>query len=83
MSTAVQSPPQPPEVQSPRRKVPLRLLIVRAVITLIAVLALASPIWVALHGTSFLNQAPPPYWQMNVGTGGAAHRTGPAGFGGC
>ncbi|MDA8392588.1 MAG: hypothetical protein M0Z87_07270 [Actinomycetota bacterium] len=57
---------------------------IKVVVAAIAVFALGSPIWVLLHGMGYLNQAPPPFWGMHVGTA-SAHSTasGPAGFGGC
>ena len=58
---------------------------IKALVTAIAIFALASPIWVLLHGMGYLNQAPPPFWGMHVGTAPAhsGHASGPAGFGGC
>lgn len=58
-------------------------LLVKALVIAVAIFALASPIWVVFHGMSYLNQAPPPYWQMNAGQGGAGAHSGPAGLGGC
>lgn len=61
--------------------------VVRLVIVLVAVAALLSPLYVALRGSAFLNQAPPPYWGMNAGTpatvgnAGTGHKA--ASFGGC
>lgn len=57
--------------------------LVKALVIVIAVFALASPVWVVTHGIGYLNQAPPPYWHMNAGVGGAAHSSGPASMGGC
>lgn len=64
------------------------VLLARLVIVLIAVAALLSPLYVALRGSAFLNQPPPPFWGVNSGTtapgtgpAGPAHKT--AGFGGC
>lgn len=65
------------------------VLLVRIAIVVIAVLALLSPVYAALRGSTFLNQPPPPYYGVNAGTppaagagsAGTAHKT--AGFGGC
>lgn len=63
------------------------VIFIRMMILLVAVAALLSPIYVALRGSAFLNQPPPPYWQMNAGTppvvgnAGSGHK--PASFGGC
>lgn len=63
------------------------VIVVRIVILLIAVGALLSPVYVAIRGTAFLNQPPPPFYGVHAGTGtgatstGAGHKT--AGFGGC
>lgn len=62
------------------------VVIIRMLIVLVAVAALLSPLYVALRGSAFLNQAPPPYWGMNAGTPPAAGSAGghkPASFGGC
>lgn len=63
------------------------VLFVRMMIVLIAVAALLSPVYVALRGSAFLNQAPPPYWGTNAGTPPAVGNAGtghkPASFGGC
>lgn len=67
---------------------PSRLvLLVRIGIVLVAVAAVLSPLYVALRGSAFLNQPPPPYWGVSAGTppktGGAAGGQAPASFGGC
>lgn len=79
MSVAVQS--SGSGVQRPSSTV----MAIRVLIVVIALLALASPIYVALFGTGYLNQPPPPSWghqvsQPSTTTGG---RSGPASFGGC
>lgn len=58
---------------------------VKVIVAAIAIFALGSPIWVLLHGLGYLNQAPPPFWGMHVGTASAhsGASSGPAGFGGC
>ena len=57
--------------------------ITKVAVIVIALFALLSPAWVLLHGMGYLNQAPPPYWLMNAGVGGASHASGPASLGGC
>ncbi len=54
-------------------------------VLIVAVFALASPIWVLFHGMSFLNQAPPPYWNMHAGhtAPGQARAARSVSFGGC
>ncbi len=66
---------------------PRLVLVIRMLIVVVAVAALLSPLYVALRGSAFLNQAPPPFFGVNAGTPPAAGGTTPghktAGFGGC
>lgn len=64
---------------------PSRLVLaVRVLIIVVAAAALASPLYVALHGRSYLNQPPPPFWGVNVGTTSAGSgATQTASLGGC
>ncbi|HET9082577.1 MAG TPA: hypothetical protein VFO01_18940 [Trebonia sp.] len=57
------------------------VLAIRVIIVLVAVAALASPVYVAMRASHFLNQPPPPFWGVNVGTGGAGLTNSSAGGG--
>lgn len=64
------------------------VLAVRILIVLVSAAALASPLYVALRGSSYLNQPPPPFWGVSAGTGstGSTGATGvhaTSGLGGC
>ena len=61
----------------------LKAILVKTFVIAVALFALLSPAWVVLHGMGYLNQAPPPYWQMNAGQGSSAQTSGPASLGGC
>lgn len=60
-------------------------LVGKLFVALVAIFALASPVWVLFHGMSLLNQAPPPYWNMHAGHAapGQARAARSASFGGC
>lgn len=76
--------PSPSGAAGPSRPSALALA-VRVLIVLVSAAALASPLYVALRGSSYLNQSPPPFWGVNVGTapaGTTAVRT-TVGLGGC
>ncbi len=73
---------EPTQANNPVRNPKYRL--VRALIFAIAIAALASPIYVAIRGSGYLNQPPPPFWgvtlaKANTGTGKGVATS----FGGC
>jgi len=63
---------------------PLGQLLVKFAVVVISLFAVASPIWVLIHGMGFLNQAPPPYWNTNAGHAAPGQSTSVGrSFGGC
>lgn len=62
----------------------LLALAVKFAVAVVVVFALGSPIWVLLHGMGYLNQSPPPYWNINAGQfAPGQHVARAASFGGC
>lgn len=60
--------------------------LVKALIVTVALASLASPIYVAIRGSGYLNQPPPPFWGVHlaqVNSGSGASKSGAASFGGC
>ncbi len=67
----------------------IKSTIIKTIVVLIAVFSLLSPIYVAIFGSSYLNQKPPVFWGMNVGThtptAASSTKSSPvaSSFGGC